>query len=138
MYIEFLFVVLPFLALLFGITQLAFLHLAGLATQRAAATGARAAIVTVDDGQQAAVRSAASFPLLALRRADNADSVAGVLSGWQRSALLQMGGAPDMPGLDVEIFGGSSRRGRPIRVRVTYSFSCEVPVARLFMCNAEC
>lgn len=77
-FIEFLFVVLPFMIIVLGLTQTALMYLGGLAVKRSAATAARAAMVVFDDdpekyggqgrntmgGQREdAIKMAAAFPI---------------------------------------------------------------------------
>ncbi|MCP4444750.1 MAG: hypothetical protein GY811_05300 [Myxococcales bacterium] len=149
-FIEFLFVLLPFLVLLFGLAQTALMYMGGLAVQRSAATAARAAIVVLDDdpafygrqprnqigGQRGrAIELAASFPLYALKSSPQfSDTLEASLRASRSSPYITP--ANIAPGLTVSFPGGvSSSRGGSITVRVDYEFSCEVPVVRALMCD---
>ncbi len=148
-FIEFLFVVLPFLILLFGLAQTALMYMAGMAVKRSAATGARAAMVVLDDdparyggqarntlgGQrEAAIKMAAAFPLFAVESVPKtADTLGHALRASSGNPYEGEQGV--QPGLKIEFPGGiSSTRGSSVTVRVTYDYPCEVPVIRALMC----
>jgi len=150
-FIEFLIVVLPFLTLVFGLSQLALMYVGSLAVQRSASTAARAAMVVFDDdpddyggqarnttgGQRAeAIEIAASFPIYALQSSPKTgDSIGHALRSPRSSPYLQRNRVA--PGLKVTYPGGvGGERGDPITVRVEYDFPCEVPVVRGLMCNS--
>ncbi len=148
-FIEFLFLVLPFLILLFGLAQTALMYMAGMAVKRSAATGARAAMVVLDDdpkryggqgrntlgGQrEQAIKMAAAFPLFAVETVPKtADTLGHALRASEGNPYKTEQGLP--AGLKVEFPGGvSSARGSSITVKVTYDYPCEVPVIRTLMC----
>jgi hypothetical protein len=148
-FIEFLFVVLPFMILLLGLTQTALMYMGGLAVKRSAATAARAAMVVFDDDPQKyggqgrntlggqreeAIKMAAAFPIFAIHTSPkNEENVEHALRAWGDSPYSTQQQIPD--GLRVEFPGGvSSGRGSSITVRVSYDYPCEVPVVRGLMC----
>ena len=151
-YIEFLFVVLPFMALVLGLMQTALLYIGGMAIQRSASTAARAAMVVLDDDpkfyngeprnalsprRREAIEKAASFPLLAVKTSPKGQghSVEHALRAGKGNALLGPA-AGIASGLEVSYPNGiSSRRGSHLTVAVSYRFACEVPLARVFMCK---
>ncbi len=148
-FIEFLFVVLPFMILLLGLAQTALMYMGGLAVKRSAATAARAAMVVFDDdpdkyggqgrnttgGQREAdIKMAAAFPIFAIHTSPkNENNLEHALRAWGDRPYNAEQELP--PGLNVEFPGGvSSSRGSSITVKVTYDYPCEVPVVRALMC----
>ncbi len=148
-FIEFLFVVLPFMIILLGLAQTALMYMGGMAVKRSAATAARAAMVVFDDdpkkyggqsrnslgGQrEQAIKMAAAFPIFAIHTSPkNEDNLEHALRAWGDSPYRTQQRIPN--GLRVEFPGGvSSGRGSSITVKVSYDYPCEVPVARAIMC----
>lgn len=148
-FIEFLFVVLPFMIIFLGLAQTALMYMGGLAVKRSAATAARAAMVVFDDdpkkyggqarntlgGQrEAAIKMAAAFPIFAIQTSPKTkDDLKHALRAWGDSPYHTEQAIPD--GLRVEFPGGvSSGRGSSITVEVSYDYPCEVPLVRAIMC----
>lgn len=148
-FIEFVIVILPFLVLLFGLAQLTLMYFGSLAVHRAATTGARAAMVALDEDPQylggsrnslggqrtEMIEIAASFPIYALKSSpNNADTLQHALRSYKSSPYSTQNSVAD--GLTVSFPNGvSADRGSPITVKVTYEFPCEVPVVRGLMCD---
>jgi hypothetical protein len=148
-FIEFLFVVLPFMIILLGLAQTALMYLGGMAVKRSAATAARAAMVVFDDdpkkyggqgrntlgGQrEEAIKMAAAFPIFAIHTSPKKEeNVRHALRAWGDSPYKSKQTIPD--GLRVEFPGGvSGSRASSITVKVSYDYPCEVPVVRAIMC----
>jgi len=152
MYVELLFVILPFMGLILGLCQTALLYVGSLAVQRSASVAARAAMVVLDDdpkrygtgrnsysgARKRDIELAASFPLLAIETAPlSADgSVGDALSVWSNNPLLKNGGIGKARGLTVQVSGGG-KRGSKVRAYVKYEFPCVIPFARIFMCGGK-
>ncbi len=152
MYVELLFVILPFMALILGLCQTALLYVGGLAVQRSASVAARAAMVVLDDdpkrygtsrnkysgARKRDIELAASFPLLAIETSPLSanGSVEDALNVWSANPLLKSGGIGKARGLTVKVNGGGNR-GSKIRAYVKYEFPCVIPFARIFMCGGK-
>jgi len=149
-FIDFIFLLIPFMTIILGLCQLALLYLGSLAVQRSAATAARAAMVVLDDdpkyydGQarntlggkrQEDIELAASFPLYALKTSPPfRDDLEHTFRAWKTSPYRM--NLDVASGLEVSFPRLGTSAGRPTKVRIRYEFTCEVPLVRSLLCDA--
>jgi hypothetical protein len=138
-YVEFLVVVVPFVMFVLCVFQAALLEFADLVVGRAASAAARSAVVVLDDdprqygGEARNAVSNGGQRLEAIRRgAANALAALPSAAGAERSDKLTVT-FPQAPG--SQQVRTSFEPAGMVTVRVAYSFTCGVPMARRLMCR---
>ena len=138
-YVEFLVAVIPFFIFILCVFQIALLQFADIAVERAANAAARSAVVVLDDdpqfyggearnsaapggARQEAIRRGAANVLLSLPASSDVDT-----SGDLEVTF------PAQPGADQ--VRAAFQPNEMVRVRVSYAFTCGVPLARRIMCR---
>ena len=145
-FVEFLVISIPLLMLILGTMQLALLYAARLATEQAARSAARAAMVVLDDhpdryggeprlaapsGSQRhqAIRRAALIPLLSVVRPTGLGA-----GGTEPDDLYQI--PPELAQAVEVTLPDSIARGERITGEVAFAAPCGIPLGRLLLCHA--
>jgi Flp pilus assembly protein TadG len=148
-FVEFLIVFPPLLMLILGLVQTGMLYVGHAVTQRSANAATRAAVVILDDdpryyggaprnsatgARKDAITRAAAIPFAALS-ADTGTVKLGIGVG---ESSLQRNLSYALEHTTVSFPGGTSfGETSDVTVRVTFDYSCGIPIGRYVVCGAD-